>query len=418
MIDSFAQAAAKAREYGISEDDLNDARDAGIAKLEKQRALTIRDTALGLEIRRLTALGLDQQAEQIQLSYNTQKEIESFTASLDALALTAEEKSKMLVKLEEVQAEERAAIMRESTRGISDFLDSLRVGGLSGTTGMGRLAAAGEIFNRDLSAAQTGDKNALQRITQSSETYLNLAREIYGSTSGFHDIRDVVTSSLQGLIDNPIGQSLMDINNVPFVKEMAGLGQTAFESASLEYSKRFDEKLESLLVVAENIQTAVEKTAEVQAYAVQQDYVFNAESSSGGGFGGDMSGGGGGGMAAALGAALYHGKVMAYANGGIPDYVNSPTLAPMALFGEAGPEAIMPLRRGPDGRLGVEVNGGNTQAVVGELRAVRNAIESLEETVARNDADQGSALLEAVSGLQIQIGELREELRTSRLRAQ
>jgi phage-related minor tail protein len=123
-------------------------------------------------------------------------------------------------------------------------------------------------------------------------------------------------------------------------------------------------------------------------------------------------------MAAALGAALYHGKVMAYANGGIPDYVNSPTLAPMALFGEAGPEAIMPLRRGPDGRLGVEVNGGNTQAVVGELRAVRNAIESLEETVARNDADQGSALLEAVSGLQIQIGELREELRTSRLRAQ
>jgi tape measure domain-containing protein len=418
LIDSFAQAAAKAREYGISEDDLNDARDAGIAKLEKQRALTIRDTALGLEIRRLTALGLDQQAEQIQLSYNTQKEIESFTASLDALALTAEEKSKMLVKLEEVQAEERAAIMRESTRGISDFLDSLRVGGLSGTTGMGRLAAAGEIFNRDLSAAQTGDKNALQRITQSSETYLNLAREIYGSTSGFHDIRDVVTSSLQGLIDNPIGQSLMDINNVPFVKEMAGLGQTAFESASLEYSKRFDEKLESLLVVAENIQTAVEKTAEVQAYAVQQDYVFNAESSSGGGFGGDMSGGGGGGMAAALGAALYHGKVMAYANGGIPDYVNSPTLAPMALFGEAGPEAIMPLRRGPDGRLGVEVNGGNTQAVVGELRAVRNAIESLEETVARNDADQGSALLEAVSGLQIQIGELREELRTSRLRAQ
>jgi len=404
LIDSFAQAAAKAREYGISEDELNDARDAGIAKLEKQRALTIRDTALGLEIRRLTALGLDQQAEQIQLSYNTQKEIESFTASLDALALTAEEKSKMLVKLEEVQAEERAAIMRESTKGISDFLDSLRVGGLSGTTGMGRLAAAGEIFNRDLSAAQTGDKNALQRITQSSETYLNLAREIYGSTSGFHDIRDVVTSSLQGLIDNPIGQSLMDINNVPFVKEMAGLGQTAFESASLEYSKRFDEKLESLLVVAENIQTAVEKTAEVQTYVSETNQVMAGDSGGGGGF--------------ASGAAFYHGKVMAYANGGIPDYVNSPTLAPMALFGEAGPEAIMPLRRGPDGRLGVEVNGGNTQAVVGELRAVRNAIESLEETVARNDADQGSALLEAVSGLQIQIGELREELRTSRLRAQ
>lgn len=404
LIDSFAQAAAKAREYGISEDDLNDARDAGIAKLEKQRALTIRDTALGLEIRRLTALGLDQQAEQIQLSYNTQKEIESFTASLDALALTAEEKSKMLVKLEEVQAEERAAIMRESTRGISDFLDSLRVGGLSGTTGMGRLASAGELFSRDLAAAQTGDRTALQRITQSSETYLNLAREIYGSTSAFHGIRSGVVSSLENLVSNPVGQQLLNISDVPFVKEMAGLGQTAFESASLEYNKQFNDKLESLLPIAEAIQTAVEKTAQVQTSVSENFLSIVGEQGGGGNF--------------ASGAALYHGKVMAYANGGIPDYVNSPTLAPMALFGEAGPEAIMPLRRGPDGRLGVEVNGGNTQAVVGELRAVRNAIESLEETVARNDADQGSALLEAVSGLQIQIGELREELRTSRLRAQ
>ncbi|MFC3939654.1 phage tail tape measure protein [Pseudomonas gingeri NCPPB 3146 = LMG 5327] len=39
----------------------------------------------------------------------------------------------------------------------------------------------------------------------------------------------------------------------------------------------------------------------------------------------------------------------------------SPTLAPMALFGEAGPEAIMPLSRGADGSLGVRaVDGGAT----------------------------------------------------------
>jgi phage-related minor tail protein len=30
----------------------------------------------------------------------------------------------------------------------------------------------------------------------------------------------------------------------------------------------------------------------------------------------------------------------------------------MGLMGEAGPEAIMPLRRGPDGRLGVQAAGG------------------------------------------------------------
>ena len=52
--------------------------------------------------------------------------------------------------------------------------------------------------------------------------------------------------------------------------------------------------------------------------------------------------------------------IVPFAKGGI---VNSPTIFPFAkgigLMGEAGPEAIMPLRRGPNGRLGVEAaNGG------------------------------------------------------------
>lgn len=50
-----------------------------------------------------------------------------------------------------------------------------------------------------------------------------------------------------------------------------------------------------------------------------------------------------------------HGSVMAFAAGGV---VSSPTLAPMALFGEAGPEAIVPLKRGADGNLGVASSGG------------------------------------------------------------
>ncbi len=50
-------------------------------------------------------------------------------------------------------------------------------------------------------------------------------------------------------------------------------------------------------------------------------------------------------------------NVKAYATGGV---VSGPTMFPMAggdvgLMGEAGPEAIMPLKRGPGGRLGVEV---------------------------------------------------------------
>ena len=67
----------------------------------------------------------------------------------------------------------------------------------------------------------------------------------------------------------------------------------------------------------------------------------------------------GGGSLFEKGGSFSQGRVMPFANGGI---VSGPTTFPMrggmGLMGEAGPEAIMPLTRGPSGRLGVEVSGG------------------------------------------------------------
>ncbi len=62
---------------------------------------------------------------------------------------------------------------------------------------------------------------------------------------------------------------------------------------------------------------------------------------------------------------------IAFANGGV---VNGPTTFPMAgqtgLMGEAGAEAIMPLRRGPDGRLGVAAgDGGAPTQIVFNVQA-------------------------------------------------
>lgn len=61
----------------------------------------------------------------------------------------------------------------------------------------------------------------------------------------------------------------------------------------------------------------------------------------------------------AKGGSFAQGRVVPFASGGI---VTSPTMFPMrggrGLMGEAGPEAIMPLSRGADGRLGVMMQGG------------------------------------------------------------
>ncbi|WP_298256659.1 phage tail tape measure protein [uncultured Litoreibacter sp.] len=59
------------------------------------------------------------------------------------------------------------------------------------------------------------------------------------------------------------------------------------------------------------------------------------------------------------GGTFSQGRVMPFAKGGV---VSAPTnfamRGGMGLMGEAGPEAIMPLARGPDGSLGVRAGGG------------------------------------------------------------
>lgn len=81
------------------------------------------------------------------------------------------------------------------------------------------------------------------------------------------------------------------------------------------------------------------------------------------------------------GSAFSQGNVTPFASGGI---VNSPTLFPMAdgagLMGEDGAEAIMPLKRGKDGKLGVASSGGqnitiniNVAGVSGNEEAMRRS---------------------------------------------
>lgn len=100
----------------------------------------------------------------------------------------------------------------------------------------------------------------------------------------------------------------------------------------------------------------VAKTMVDSIYSIAMKPVTNA-------FGGALAQGVGslmsGLMPFANGASFVQGRVMPFAQGGI---VSSPVSFPMrggrGLMGEAGPEAIMPLARGADGRLGVQSSGG------------------------------------------------------------
>jgi hypothetical protein len=87
--DNFDAAVLKVRKYGLAEDKLAAARSKAIADLEAQRAETLRQAGVTLDIGRLAAGGDGQAAEVARQAEQARQELDTFAKSLDALAVTA-----------------------------------------------------------------------------------------------------------------------------------------------------------------------------------------------------------------------------------------------------------------------------------------------------------------------------------------
>tara|TARA_B100001093_G_scaffold175586_2_gene168339 strand:+ start:8068 stop:10860 length:2793 start_codon:yes stop_codon:yes gene_type:complete len=88
----------------------------------------------------------------------------------------------------------------------------------------------------------------------------------------------------------------------------------------------------------------------------------------------------------ANGNVFRNGNLVPYADGGV---VGGPTYFPMndgrtGLMGEAGPEAIMPLKRGKNGKLGVQAEGGSGDVIIHQnFNFQANGDESVKKIIAQ-----------------------------------
>ena len=126
-------------------------------------------------------------------------------------------------------------------------------------------------------------------------------------------------------------------------------------SASVSGGKQFDDVLKSLALRISDLAVRL-------AFKPLEKSLTTGISSLLSGLTGSGSGGGSGGGSASSSLAAASGAIKPFASGGV---IGTPSYFPLmgggvGLAGEAGPEAIMPLARGPDGRLGVSGGGGNT----------------------------------------------------------
>ncbi len=149
--------------------------------------------------------------------------------------------------------------------------------------------------------------------------------------------------------------------NGELARMRAGFAETGQDVATLErgMSRGLNSAIRGLVVEGDSLSRALEKMANSMINAAFNAAVKPVTSHVGSllaeGVGGLMSGL----LPFGKGGSFAQGRVQPFASGGI---VSGPVTFPMrggmGLMGEAGPEAIMPLSRGPDGKLGVQARGG------------------------------------------------------------
>ena len=210
-----------------------------------------------------------------------------------------------------------------------------------------------------------GEKDPLVEL----QNRLNLQTDLLGMTEA------------QGQVYKALGDKYSEVDR-EVIKSL---------ESQIEYNKMVEfgtnqlaDGLTSIVDGTKSVKEAFKDMARELVAQLYKVYVMERLVASIGGYIGGM---GSVGSVHANGNVFNSGSLVPYANGGI---VAGPTTFPMSggktgLMGEAGPEAIMPLKRGANGKLGVQAEGGSGGDVIihQNFNFQANGDESVKKIIAQ-----------------------------------
>lgn len=187
-----------------------------------------------------------------------------------------------------------------------------------------------------------------------------MADEFNGTDLGGFDTLEDKVAQMESAISG--AEAMAATFNNEMIRLQATVGETQREVAALErgISRGLKRAIDGLVFDGDTLADALEGLGQSMLDAAYNAALTPVTSHIGSVMGAGLESVIQGFMPFADGGAFTQGRVTPFANGGV---VSSPTYFPMrggtGLMGEAGAEAIMPLARGADGKLGVRTQGGS-----------------------------------------------------------
>lgn len=227
----------------------------------------------------------------------------------------------------------------------------------------------------ELNQKITETKQRLQELYltegANSENFAIAKNELVGLQTQVQDMNTAITSRI-GLDWQNISQSIKS--------NLASALLTPLQQGESAFQRLGSIGLSIVQMIGQEIIKSMLEQIHLQTILKSLGSFFTAFSLFGGGAGAAAGGGAMAiaGVAAANGQVFKNGNVIPFAKGGI---VNKPTIFPMAnggtgLMGEAGAEAVMPLRRMSNGKLGVEASDSNNAVQVNIYNQSGAAVET------------------------------------------